>query len=128
MNNGQKVIVAAVLIVIISGYGWGWTLRPQLRYELLTQTSYDYCGIVGPTPPLTVQVSVDNIGDTTLAVDVTLSAINATTSTSQSGPFDISATARLLISPKDSSAWSFYVIHNNQTNSFKVFVSNVQSV
>lgn len=128
MNKSKKIIVVTLLIVILSGYGWGWTLRPQLRYELLTQTSYDYCGIVGPTPPLTVQVSVDNIGGTTLAVEVTLSAINATISTSQSGPIGTSATARLLISPKDSSAWSFYVIPANQTNSFKVFISNVQSV
>lgn len=128
MNNGQRVIVVAVLIAILSGYGWGWTVRPQLRYALLTQTNYDYCGIVEPTPPLNVQVSVDNVGSTTLVTDVTLSAINATISTSQHGPFGASATARLLINPKDSLAWSFYVIPDNQTNSFKVFVSNVRSV
>src|SRR5208337_1314893 len=113
MNNGQKVIVVTLLIAILSGYGWGWTVRPQLRYGLLTQTNYYYCGIVGPTPPLTVQVSVDNVGDTTLVTDVTLSAINATISTSQHGSFGTSATARLLIYPKDS---------------FKVFISNLQSV
>jgi len=128
MNNGQKVIVVTLLIAILSGYGWGWTVRPQLRYGLLTQTNYYYCGIVGPTPPLTVQVSVDNVGDTTLVTDVTLSAINATISTSQHGSFGTSATARLLIYPKDSFAWSFYVIPDNQTNSFKVFISNLQSV
>ncbi|MGP8069710.1 MAG: hypothetical protein ACLP5V_07440 [Candidatus Bathyarchaeia archaeon] len=128
MNNGQKVIVVAVLIAMLSGYGWGWTIRPQLRYELLSQTNYDYCGFGPPTPPLNVQISVDNLGVTTLVTDVTLSAINATISTSQIGSFGTSATARLLIRPKDSFAWSFYVIHENQTNSFKVFISNVQSV
>jgi uncharacterized membrane protein YqjE len=40
MNNGQKIIVVTVLVVILSGYGWGWTVRPQLRYELLSQTNY----------------------------------------------------------------------------------------
>src|SRR5208282_877663 len=54
--------------------------------------------------------------------------INATISTSQHGSFGTSATARLLIYPKDSFAWSFYVIPDNQTNSFKVFISNLQSV
>lgn len=127
MNNGQKVILVTVLIAILSGYGWGWTVRPQLRYGLLTQSNYYYCGIVGPTPPLTVQVSVDNVGDTTLVTDVTLSAINATISTSQHGPFSTSAIARLLIDPKDSFARPFYVIPDNQTNSFKVFISNLQS-
>jgi hypothetical protein len=127
MNNGQKIIVVTVLIVILSGYGWGWTVKPQLRYELLTQTNYDYCGFGPPTPPLTVQVSVDNVGGTTLVMDVTLSVINATISTSQHGPFGTSATAGLVIHPKDSFAWSFYVIPDNQTNSFKVSIGNVQS-
>jgi hypothetical protein len=127
MNNGKKVIVVTLLVAILSGYGWGWTVRPQLRYELLSQTNYDFCGIGTPTPPLNVQISVDNVGDTTLVTDVTLSAINATISTSQLGPFGTSATARLLIHPKDSFAWSFYVIHDNQTSSFKLFISNVQS-
>ena len=128
MNNGQKVIVVTVLIVILSGYGWGWTVRPQLRYELHSQTNYDYCGIGPPTPPFTVQVSVDNFGSTTLVTDVTLSAINATISSNEHGPFGTSATARLLIHPKDSFDWWFYVIPDNQTNSFKVSISNVQSV
>jgi hypothetical protein len=126
MNNSRKVIVVIVLIVILS-YGWGWTVKPQLRYELLTQTKYDYCGFGPPTPPLTVQVSVDNVGGRTLVMDVTLSAINATISTSQHGSFGTSATARLVIHPKDSFAWSFYVIPDNQTNSFKVAIGNVQS-
>ena len=128
MKNGQKVIVVTVLIAILSGYGWGWTVRPQLRYELLAQTNYYYCGIGPPTPPLTVEVSFDNVGDLTLVTDVTLSTINATISNSQHGSFGTSATARLLIQPKDSSAWPFYIIHNNQTNSFKVSIGNVQSV
>jgi hypothetical protein len=128
MNNGQKIIVVTVLVVLLSGYGWGWTVRPQLRYELLSQTNYDYCGIGPPIPPLNVQVSVDNVGDTTLVTDVTLSAINAIISTSQHGSFGTSATALLLIHPKDSFAWSFYIIPDNQTDSFKLFISNVQSV
>ncbi len=128
MNNSQKVIVVGVLIAILGGYGWGWTVRPQLRYELLTQANYDYCGVVGPTPPLMVQVSVDNVGSTTLVTDITLSAINATLASSQQGTFGTSATARLLIHPKDSSAWAFYVIPDNHTNSFEVTISNVQSV
>jgi hypothetical protein len=128
MNNGQKVIVVTVLIVLLGAYAWGWTVRPQLRYELLTPTNYDYCGFGPPTPPLTVQVSVDNVGSTTLVTDVTVSAINATISTSQQGPFGTSATARLLLRPRDSFAWSFYVIPNNQTNSFKVSIDNMQSV
>jgi hypothetical protein len=127
MNNGQKVIVVTVLIAILSGYGWGWTLKPQLRYELVSQTNYDYCG-TGPPTPLSVQVAVDNVGVTTLVTDVTLSAINATISTSQHGSFGTSATARLLIHPKDSFVWWFYVISDNQTNSFKVSIGNVQSV
>lgn len=129
MNNSKKAIVVTVLIAaILSGYGWGWAVRPHLRYELLTQTNYDYCGLSPPTPPLTVLVSVDNVGDTTLVTDVTLLAINATISTSQHGSFGTSATAHLLIRPKDSFAWWFYVMPNNRTNSFKVSVGNVQSV
>ena len=120
MNKGQKVIVITVLVAVLSSYAWGWTVRPHLRYELLTQTNYDYCGLSPPTPPLTVLVSVDNVGDTTLVTDVTLSAINATISTDQHGSFGTSATAPLLIRPKDSFAWWFYVIPNNGTNSFRV--------
>jgi hypothetical protein len=128
MNNSQKVIVVTVLIVIVGGYGWGWTVRPRLRYELLTENNYDYCGFGPPTPPLSVLVSVDNVGSTTLVTDVTLSAINATISASQRGSFGTSATAFLLIRPKDSFAWWFYVIPNHGTNSFKVSIGNVQSV
>lgn len=128
MNNGQKVIVVTVLIAVLSSYGWGWTIRPHVRYELLTQTNYNYCGFGPPTPPLAVLVSVDNVGGTTLVTDVTLSAINATISTSQHGPFGTSATALLLIRPKDSFAWSFYIIPNNRTNSFRVSIGSVQSV
>ena len=128
MNNGQKVIVVVVLIAVLSGYGWGWTVRPLLRYELLSRSNYDYCGFGPPTPPLTVLVSVDNVGGTTLVTDVTLSVINATISTSQQGPFGTSATALLLIRPKDSFAWWFYVIPDNRTNSFRVSVGGVQSV
>jgi hypothetical protein len=128
MNNGQKVIVVTLLFAIISGYGWGWTVRPQLRYELLTQNNYDYCGFGPPTPPLTVLVSVDNVGGTTLVMDITLLAINATISTSRHGPFGTSATALLLIRPKDSFAGGFYVIPDNRTNSFKVSTGNVHSV
>jgi len=127
MNNGQRVVVAAVLIAV-SCYGWGWTVRPHLRYELLTQSNYDYCGFGPPTPPLTVLVSVDNVGATALVTDLTLSAINATISTSQHGPFDTSATALLLVRPRDSFVWSFYVIPNNRTNSFGVSISSVHSV
>lgn len=128
MDNGQKVLLVTVLIAILGGYGWGWLVRPHLRYELLTQTNYDFCGFGPPTPPLTVLVSVDNVGGTTLVTDVTLSAINATISTGQYGPFGTSATAQLLIRPKDSFAWWFYVIPYNRTNSFKVSVDSVQSV
>ena len=128
MNTGQKVIVMTLLIAVLSGYFWGWTLRPHLRYELLTQTNYDYCGFGPPIPPLAVLVSVDNVGATTLVTDVTLSAINATISTDQHGPFGTSATALLLVRPKDSFAWSFYVIPDNGTNSFRVSIGNVQSV
>jgi len=128
MNNGQKVLVVTVLIVILGGYGWGWIVRPRLRYELLTRANYDYCGFGPPTPPLSVLVSVDNVGGTTLVTDVTLSAINATISTSQHGTFERSATALLVIRPKDSFAWWFYVIPDNGTNSFKVSTGSVQSV
>ena len=128
MNNGQKVIVVTVLIAALSGYGWGWTVRPHLRYELLTRSNYDYCGVGPPTPPLTVLVSVDNVGDTTLVTAVTLSATNATISTSRQGPFGTSATALLQIRPKDSFAWWFYVIPDNRTNSFRVSITSVQSV
>ena len=128
MNNGQKVIVVMVLIAVLSSYGWGWTVRPQLRYELLTQSNYNYCGFGPPTPPLAVLVSVDNVGATALATDITLLAINATISTSQHGPFGNSATAVLLIRPRDSFAWSFYVIPNNRTNSFRVSIGSVHSV
>ena len=128
MNTGQKVIVMTMLIAVLSGYCWGWTLRPHLRYELLTQTNYDYCGLSPPTPPLTVLVSVDNVGDTTLVTDVTLSAINATISTDQHGSFGTSATALLVIRPKDSFAAWFYVIPDNRTNSFRVSITSVQSV
>jgi len=128
MNNGQRVIVVTVLIAILSGYVWGWTIRPHLRYELLTQTNYDFCGVGPPTPPLSVLVSVDNVGAITLVTDVTLSAINATISTGQHGLFGATATALLLIRPKDSFAWWFYVIPDNRTNSFKVSISSVQSV
>jgi len=128
MNNLQKaIVVVTVLIIILSGYGWGWTLKPHLRYELVSQSNYDYCGIGPPTPPLSVQVAVDNVGVTTLVTDVTLSAINATISTSQHGSFGTSATARIVIHPKDSFVWWFYVIPDNQTNSFKVSIGNVQS-
>jgi len=128
MNNRRKVIVVTVLIAVLSGYWWGWTLRPHLRYELLTQTNYDYCGVGPPTPPLSVLVSVDNVGSTMLVTDITLSAINATISTGQHGSFGPSATAQLLIRPKDSFAWWFYVIPDNRTNSFKVSIGSVQSV
>jgi hypothetical protein len=128
MNNRQKVIVVTVLITVLSGYGWGWTVRPHLRYALLTPTNYDYCGFGPLPPPLMVLVSVDNVGDTTLVTDITLSAVNATISTSQQGSFGTSATALLLIQPKDSFAWGFYVIPDNGTNSFRVSIGNVQSV
>jgi hypothetical protein len=128
MNNGQKVVVVTVLIAILSGYEWGLTVRPHLRYELVAQTNYDYCGFGPPTPPLTVLVSVDNVGSTTLAVDVTLSAINATISTSQHASSGSSATTLLLIRPKDSFNWPFYVVPDNGTDSFKVSIGNVQSV
>jgi len=129
MNNGQKLIAVTILIAIVGGYFWGWTVRPHLRYELLApQTNYDFCGFGPPTPPLTVIVSADNVGARTLATDVTLSAINATISTSQHGPFGASATARLLIRPKETDASWFYVIPDNRTNSFKVSIGNVQSV
>ena len=128
MNNGQKAIVITVLIAALISYGWGWTVRPHLRYELLTQSNYDYCGFGPPTPPLTVLVSVDNVGATTLVTDVTLSAINATISTDQHGSFGTSATALLLIRAKDSFASAFYVIPNNRTDSFRVSIVSVQSV
>jgi len=128
MNNGQKVIAITALIVILLSYGWGWTIRPHLRYELLTPTNYDYCGFGPPTPPLTVLMSVDNAGATTLVTDVTLSATNATISTDQHGPFGTSATALLLVQPKNSFNWAFYVIPNNRTYSFRVSIPSVQSI
>jgi len=129
MNKGQKVIAITVLIAAaLISYGWGWTIRPDLRYELLTQTNYDFCGFGPPPPPLTVLVSVDNVGATTLATDVTLSAINATISTDLHRSFGTSATALLLVQPKDSFASDFYVIPNNRTDSFRVSIVSVQSV
>ena len=129
MNSGQKLIAATILIAVVGGYFWGWTVRPHLRYELLApQTNYDFCGFGPPTPPLTVIVSADNVGTRPLATDVTLSAINATISTSQHGSFGASATARLLLRPKDTVASWFYVIPDNRTSSFKVSIGNVQSV
>jgi hypothetical protein len=128
MNNGQKIIVIVALVAILSGYGWGWIVRPRLRYELLTEANYYFCGVNGPEPPLAVLVSVDNVGGTTLITDVTLSAINATISTSQHGSFGPSATALLEIRPKDSFAWWFYVIPDNRTNSFRVSIGGVESV
>jgi len=128
MINGRKIIVIVVLIAVFSGYGWGWTARPHLRYELLTQSNYDYCGFGPPTPPLTVLVSVDNVGGTTLVTAVTLSASNATISTNRTGPFGISATAVLIVRPKDSFASPFYVVPNNRTDSFRVSIGSVQSV
>ena len=128
MNNGQKAIAITALIAVLFGYGWGWTVRPHLRYELLTPTNYDFCGFGPPTPPLTVLVSVDNAGSTTLVTDVTLSAINATISTDQHGPFGTSATALLPVQPKNSFNWGFYVVPNNRTNSFTVSTPSFQSV
>ena len=128
MNNGRKVVVIILLIVVLSSYGWGWTVRPHLRYELLAQTNYDFCGFGPPAPPLAVLVSVDNVGATTLVTDITLAAINATISTDQHGPLGTSATALLLIRPKDSFAAWFYVIPGNRTNSFRVSITSVQSV
>jgi hypothetical protein len=127
MDNRQKAIVVTLLIVAVGGYAWGWTMRPHLRYELLPQTSYDFCGFGPPPPPLTVLVSVDNVGSTMLVAEVTLSTINATISTSQQGPFGTSATALLRIRPKDSFALWFYVIPNNRTNSFRVSLGSIQS-
>jgi len=127
MNESQKVIVVAVFLAVISCCGWGWTVRPHLRYELIPQTNYYYCGL-SPTPPLAVVVSVDNVGGTTLVTDMTFSVINATISTNQDGPFGSSATAHLLIRPKDSFAWWFYVLPDNHTNSFKVSIPSLRSV
>ena len=78
MNKAHKVILIVVLVIVSGSYWWGWTIRPHLRYELLTETNYDYCGFGPPTPPLSVLVTVDNVGDTALVTNVTLSAINAT--------------------------------------------------
>jgi hypothetical protein len=132
MKTSTKGILVTLFLAACGGYGWGWTIRPQVTYQM------QYPPLGAPAVPyywdqynpniLQIFVTVDNEGGTPIVTDITVSAINATISNSQNGLFAPTSTERLLIHAKNSFSTTFYVMPFGNTTSFRLFISNVQTV
>jgi hypothetical protein len=136
MDNGEKGIFLALVIAIGSAYGWGWTVKPQVTYQIQYSSVYPYYITAGyvangsylNTNPLGVLVSVDNEGATQITFTITVSATNASISNNVKGPYEPSATEWLLAHAKNSFSTTFYVIPYANTPSFKLSLSAPQTV
>jgi hypothetical protein len=141
MDNGEKGILLALVIAIGSAYGWGWSVKPQVTYQIqypsvagIPSPYYVTAGYVANgsyllnTNPLGVFVSVDNEGATQITFNITVSATNASISNNVKGPYEPSATEWLLAHAKNSFSTTFYVIPYANTPSFKLSLSAPQTV
>jgi hypothetical protein len=141
MKNSEKGLLLTFLIASGGAYAWGWSVRPQVTYQLEFPSAggtpvpyYVNAGYlpngsyVRNTSPLEIVVGADNEGATPITFSITVGATNATISGNQKGAYGQSATATLLVRAKESYGWKFYVYPYPNTPSFKLSITGITTV
>jgi hypothetical protein len=120
---------AAIGVVVLLALGVGgayWSAysnRPVIEYSL-GSTQRFYSAGEAPANPLPFNFVAKNTGPTDLIAAVTISAVNATVSTSSNGNYAASATEADVINRlTDWSDFAFYAIPNPGVTSFSLTVS-----
>jgi hypothetical protein len=129
MNTSQKGILVTLLIWTAAALGWGWVIKPQVAYQMQYSSGfYSPYDINGDPIPLPILVHVENRGDTHIVTAITVTALNATISNSQNGPFEQSVTETLLIQAKQQLSRTFYVLPTANPTTFGLYISRFQTL
>jgi hypothetical protein len=123
------------LLALVVGAGFQiWINRPVVDFQLApisTVTEYYEVSQVDPfnPQPHLFYFEAQNTGKTDISLDITVAAINATVSPSETGRFNLTATGYEFIQAGSSSGtWSFYVKPNKGVTSFTVYLQGHQLV
>ena len=127
--------VVTLLALILGSVFQIWINRPVVDFQLAPSIGNDYYVInsdrLDPFNPQAhlFYFEAQNTGKTDITLDITVAAINATVSTSETGRFDVTATGREFIQAGSNwGPWSFYVKVNKGVTSFKVSFQSYQLV
>jgi len=133
IRNPSHIVNAITLIALILGAGFQmWLNRPVVDFQLSAPTMSDYYYTYPPDPlpppPLEFYFKAVNTGQTDITIDVVITAVNATVSSTKDGTFNQTATERIFISAKTESDVSFYARVNYTVTSFNVRIWSVSLV
>jgi hypothetical protein len=130
------VNVVTLLALIVGAAFQIWINRPVVDFQLAQSTPSimtDYYSVSQEDPfnpqPHLFYFEAQNTGKTDISLEITVAAINATVSTSETGRFNLTATGLEFIQAGSGyGTWSFYVKANKGVTSFRVYVQGRQLI
>jgi hypothetical protein len=136
-RNPSHIVNVVTLLALIVGAAFQiWINRPVVDFQLAPSTPSlmtDYYSVSQEDPftpqPHLFYFEAQNTGKTDISLEITVAAINATVSTSETGRFNVTAIGFEFIQAGSGySTWSFYVKANKGVTSFRVYLQDHQLV